>query len=62
MPRVLFSDDAESKLIELWADMQRNPNGLMKKRRVKEREISEKLNEYLRELYGDDVEPLTPLW
>ena len=61
MPRVVFSDDVESKLIELWADMQRNPGGLMKKRKVKEREISEKLNEYLRELHGDDVEPLTPL-
>eukprot|EP00117_Sycon_ciliatum_P028335 scpid101738/ scgid22792/ len=56
MPRVVFSDDLEKKLIELWAEYQRDKSGKMKKRTVKEREITATINEYARELYGPDVE------
>ena len=44
MPRQIFSDDLEARLIELWADYQKSKNGQMVKRIVREREIAEKLN------------------
>ena len=44
MPRQIFSDDLEARLIELWADYQKSRSGQMVKRIVREREIAEKLN------------------
>eukprot|EP00117_Sycon_ciliatum_P011962 scpid98101/ scgid4370/ len=44
MPRQIFSDDLEARLIELWADYQKSKSGQMVKRIVREREIAEKLN------------------
>ena len=53
MPRVVFCEELEGKLIELWAAEQKASNGTMKKRSVKEKVIAVKLNLFGRELYGD---------
>ena len=50
MPKVVFNDEMEGKLIELWAHYQRVKSGTMKKRSQKEKEIAEDLN-----LYGLDM-------
>lgn len=54
MPRQLFSDEVENRLIELWAEYQRNKSGTMVKRGHKEKEIADKLNSYARELGAED--------
>ena len=54
MPRLVFSDELEKKLIELWAEYQRTKSGQMKKRAVKEREMTAAINTYAKELYGAD--------
>ena len=48
MPKVVFNDEMEGKLIELWAHYQREKSGTMKKRSQKEKEIAEDLNLYAR--------------
>lgn len=56
MPRVLFTDDVEGRLIELWGDYQRTKNGTMLKRSLAERQIADKLNDYAKEIgLGSDV-------
>eukprot|EP00117_Sycon_ciliatum_P015744 scpid26375/ scgid4370/ len=59
MPRQIFSDDLEARLIELWADYQKSKSGQMVKRIVREREIAEKLNAFAKES-NLDIE-ITPL-
>ena len=53
MPRVVFCEELEGKLIELWAAEQKASNGTVQKRSVKEKEIAVKLNLFSRQLYGD---------
>ena len=53
MQKLVFCEELEGKLIELWAAEQRASNGTMKKRPVKEKEIAVKLNLFGSELYGD---------
>ena len=55
MPRVVFTDDLEKRLIELWAEYQRNKSGKMKKRSLKEKEMTAKINLYAKELDGADA-------
>ena len=50
MPRQVFPDEVESKLIDIWADYQLNKSGIMKKRKTKEKEIAEELTLYARSL------------
>ena len=59
MPRQIFSDDLEARLIELWADYQKSKSGQMVKRIMREREIAEKLNAFAKES-NLDIE-ITPL-
>ena len=54
MPRQVFSDDLEEKLIALWAEYQTKKSGIMK-RTKKEKEIADKLNLYAKEI-GEDME------
>lgn len=56
MPRIVFNDDLEKKLIELWAEYQSHKSGQMVKRSVKEKEITGMINAYARELYGQDAD------
>ena len=56
MPRVVFTDDLEKKLIEIWAEYQRNETGKMMKRSLKKKEIASAVNQYARELYGESRE------
>ena len=55
MPRQVFSDDLEEKLIALWAEYQTKKSGIMMKRTKKEKEIADKLNLYAKEI-GEDME------
>ena len=55
MPRQVFSDDLEEKLIALWAEYQTKKSGIMMKRTKKEKEIADKLNLYAKEI-GEDIE------
>ena len=48
MPKLVFNDEMEGKLIELWAHYQRVKSGTMKKRLQKEKKIAEELNLYAR--------------
>eukprot|EP00117_Sycon_ciliatum_P038536 scpid40822/ scgid28619/ len=48
MPKGVFNDEMEGKLIELWAHYQREKSGTMKKRLQKEKKIAEELNLYAR--------------
>ena len=58
MPRVVFTDDLEKKLIEIWAEYQRNKTGKLMKRSPKEKEIASTMNEHARELSGEQ-DPFT---
>ena len=55
MPRQIFSEVLESKLIDLWAACQQTKSGKMKKRPVREKEIAEELNKLAKE-NGLDLE------
>lgn len=54
MPRQLFSDEVESRLIELWGEYERNKSGTMVKRSHKEKDFADKLNSYARQLGAED--------
>ena len=62
MPRQIFSDDLEARLIELWSDYQKSKSGQMVKRIAREREIAEKLNAFAKESNLDiEITPLIDL-
>ena len=50
MPKVLFTDDLECRLIELWEEYQRTKSGTMMKRSVADRQIASKMNDYVQHL------------
>lgn len=56
MPRQVFSDAMEEKLIELWAEFQKDKAGSMMKRSKKEKEIAQKLNLYAKAIGEADVD------
>ena len=52
MPRQVFSEEVEAKLIQLWGEHVKTKSGTMMKRSVKEKEVAEALTAYSRQL-GD---------
>ena len=52
MPRQVFSEEVEAKLIQLWGEHVKKKSGTMMKRSVKEKEVAEALTAYSRQL-GD---------
>ena len=50
LPKVLFNDDLECRVIELWGEYQRTKSGTMMKRSVAERQIASKLNDCVQHL------------
>ncbi len=54
MPKQVFSEEAERKLIELWAQYQKNKAGMMMKRSAKEKEIALQLTSFEEETFGKE--------
>ena len=50
MPRQVFSEEVEEKLIQLWGEHVKTKSGTMMKRSVKEKEEAEALTAYSRQL------------
>ena len=55
MPKVLFTNDLQCRLIELWDEYQRTKSGTMMKRSVADRQIASKMNDYVQHLGIKDV-------
>eukprot|EP00117_Sycon_ciliatum_P009588 scpid100057/ scgid11820/ len=56
MPRQVFTEEIEAKLIQLWGEYVKNKSGTMVRRSVKEKEIGEALTRFARQLDNTDVE------